>query len=164
MKTLKTQKSLVLWNKVSHCVESDYESITTRLAQHIQCSDRIVLEGPLGVGKTTFTQSLLTALKIQEPHEGSPSFSIAHEYTCPKGNVIHLDFYRIQSPLEIEQSGLLSYYWEREAIIISEWLSSWPDLEHSVMQSNRVWKIIFQFSQEVPELQRHLEIFVTSNP
>lgn len=116
-------------------------------AQELQAGDRVLLEGPMGVGKTTLTRGLLSALQIVQPPEGSPTFAIAHEYQSPRGGVVHIDYYRLKSEEEIDDAGIPSYYWERNLIVISEWLSSWPDFESKVIQSGRTWRIDLSFHE-----------------
>lgn len=67
--------------------------------------------------------------------EGSPTFAIAHEYASPRAAaVIHIDFYRIRSEAEIDDSGITACFWERPgAIVIAEWISLWPEFERSVL-------------------------------
>jgi tRNA threonylcarbamoyl adenosine modification protein YjeE len=101
----------------------------------------------MGVGKTTFTRSLLSALSVNQPPEGSPTFAIAHEYDSPLGGVVHIDFYRLKSELEIDEAGIPAYYWERQLVVISEWLSAWPKFESKVLKSGRIWKVQLDFAE-----------------
>ncbi len=102
----------------------------------------------MGVGKTTFARALLSELGVLQPPEGSPSFAIAHEYESPRGPIVHLDYYRMRQESEIEDAGIPSYYWERDPrpIVISEWLSNWPEFCEQVLNSGRSWKITLDFS------------------
>ena len=113
---------------------------------------RVLLEGPLGVGKTTFSRTLLETLGVVQPPEGSPSFAIAHEYVSQRGEVIHLDFYRIRHEAEIEEAGIEAYFWERNAIVVAEWTSLWPAFEASVINSGEgmVWKVELAFADSGP--------------
>ncbi len=104
------------------------------------------MEGPLGAGKTTFAKLLLSALGVHQPPEGSPTFALAHEYESSHGGLVHIDYYRIQSEEELEEAGIPSYYWERSLIVISEWLSLWPDFESRVLQSGKIYLLRFSFS------------------
>lgn len=109
----------------------------------------------MGSGKTTLTRSLLLGLGIHQPPEGSPTFAIAHEYEAPIGGIIHIDFYRIHSEYEIDEAGISSYYWERHLIVISEWISSWPEFSDRVSKTGRTWHVSLSF---VPESDQAREV------
>ena len=118
----------------------------------------------MGAGKTTLARFLLQALGILQPPEGSPTFAIAHEYDSPQGGVVHIDYYRIRSAQEIDEAGIPSYYWERKLIVISEWLSSWPEFESQVLTSGRIWKIKLSFCEDLnPGSFRKLELSAKTN-
>lgn len=119
-----------------------------KLAKELRAGDRVILEGPMGVGKTTFARSLLHSLGVHQPPEGSPSFAIAHEYDSPQGGVVHIDFYRLKHESEIDDSGIPSYYWERNLIVISEWISSWPEFHQAVLKSGRVVNVTLSFHDQ----------------
>lgn len=118
----------------------------------------MILEGEMGAGKTTFARALLKGLGVNQPPEGSPSFAIAHEYQAPGSEVVHLDLYRLKSEAEVEAAGVHSYYWERDAIVVSEWLSMFPDLEKSVLEDSRKRYWLVQLRLE-SESSREIEIF-----
>ncbi len=115
--------------------------IALDLARELRPKDRVLLEGPMGVGKTTFARALLSGLGLDQPPEGSPTFAIAHEYDSPKGSIVHMDFYRLRSELEIDDAGIPSYFWDRDLIVITEWLSSWPKFEAQVLKSGRIFRV-----------------------
>ncbi|OFZ53669.1 MAG: tRNA (adenosine(37)-N6)-threonylcarbamoyltransferase complex ATPase subunit type 1 TsaE [Bdellovibrionales bacterium RIFOXYC1_FULL_54_43] len=140
------------------CSEAVLVSTAAELAREFKLGDRVLLEGPMGSGKTTFARALLLSLGIRQPPEGSPSFAIAHEYDAPVGGVVHIDFYRIRSEAEIDDAGIPSYYWERELLVISEWLSLWPEFEAQVRKSGRLWQVRLEFSTTGAADQRDLEI------
>lgn len=75
----------------------------------------ILLDGPLGVGKTTFTKGLGKALNIQETIK-SPTFTLVKSYSGSK-DLHHLDAYRLQDT-DIEYIMDLI---ESDAIIVIEW-------------------------------------------
>lgn len=135
---------------MSGCSEKALIQLAQELAKELEPGDRVLLEGPMGVGKTTFAKHLITELGISQPPEGSPSFAIAHEYDSPKGAVVHLDFYRLRHASEIDEAGIPTYYWEREPrpIVISEWLSSWPEFAAQVVKSGRSWAITLSFNAD----------------
>ena len=113
------------------------------------------MEGPMGVGKTTFSRTLLQGLGVIQPPEGSPTFAIAHEYHTPICDVVHVDFYRLRSEAEIEEAGIEAYFWERNAIVIAEWTSMWPIFEASLLRPRlsleagaRNWRVELSFAAD----------------
>ncbi|MCK5514523.1 MAG: tRNA (adenosine(37)-N6)-threonylcarbamoyltransferase complex ATPase subunit type 1 TsaE [Deltaproteobacteria bacterium] len=82
--------------------------------------DVVALIGELGAGKTILTQGIANGLGVgNDYYVTSPTFTIINEY---KGRmpVYHLDFYRIESPLEIDNLGLEEYL-PGEGVAIIEW-------------------------------------------
>ncbi|MGE7920455.1 tRNA (adenosine(37)-N6)-threonylcarbamoyltransferase complex ATPase subunit type 1 TsaE [Viridibacillus sp. NPDC093762] len=69
------------------------ESLALKLADLLEAQDTITLEGDLGAGKTTFTQSLAMGLGITRT-VNSPTFTILKQY---EGRLPfnHLDVYRL---------------------------------------------------------------------
>jgi tRNA threonylcarbamoyladenosine biosynthesis protein TsaE len=107
------------------------EEATTRLGAALagvaRAGDVITLSGPLGVGKTALARGFIAALG----HEGdvpSPSFAIVQPYEQLDPPVWHVDFYRIEEPLEIEELGLDS---AADSVLLIEWpdragAGAWP--------------------------------------
>ncbi|MGE7625126.1 tRNA (adenosine(37)-N6)-threonylcarbamoyltransferase complex ATPase subunit type 1 TsaE [Viridibacillus sp. NPDC096237] len=69
------------------------QSLALKLAALLEAQDAITLEGDLGAGKTTFTQSLAKGLGITRT-VNSPTFTILKQY---EGRLPfnHLDVYRL---------------------------------------------------------------------
>ncbi len=81
----------------------------------------VTFEGDLGAGKTTLVRAIARAQGTLEPVT-SPTFSLVHEYHSPRGQVFHLDLYRLSGPEQLAQLG-----WEdivREGGLM---LVEWPD-------------------------------------
>jgi tRNA threonylcarbamoyl adenosine modification protein YjeE len=111
----------------------------------------VLLEGPLGAGKSTFARALLSALGVVQPAEGSPTFALAHEYESPRGGVVHVDFYRIRHEAEIQEAGLEAYFWERPLIVIAEWVSRFPEFEDAVVNRHpdgTPWRVTLSIAGE----------------
>jgi len=82
----------------------------------------ILLDGPLGAGKTSLARGVLEGLGHRGP-AASPTYAIVHSY--PDIEASHADVYRIGSEAELEQTGMLDDV-ERGSWVI-EWASLFPD-------------------------------------
>jgi tRNA threonylcarbamoyladenosine biosynthesis protein TsaE len=101
----------------------------------------------MGAGKSTFARALIQALGVKQPAEGSPSFAIAHEYSRGDLSVVHIDFYRLRSQGEIDDAGIPAYFWERDAVVLSEWTSLFPDFLGRVEEAEgrSIWRVSLDF-------------------
>ncbi|WP_072806613.1 tRNA (adenosine(37)-N6)-threonylcarbamoyltransferase complex ATPase subunit type 1 TsaE [Rhodococcoides yunnanense] len=80
---------------------ADTEAFGFRLAQILVAGDLVVLDGPLGAGKTAMTRGIAAGLGVQG-RVSSPTFVIAREHrpgVRPDGGapvtLIHVDAYRL---------------------------------------------------------------------
>ncbi len=84
------------------------------------------LNGDLGAGKTTATRYLLQAMGYQGKVK-SPTYSLCEEHILDLPNqslhVFHFDLYRMQSPAEWVDAGLLEHFTHAEypTLCIIEW-------------------------------------------
>jgi tRNA threonylcarbamoyladenosine biosynthesis protein TsaE len=78
-----------------------------RLAALLRPGDLIVLNGPLGAGKTTLVQGIGDGLGVRGPVT-SPTFVIAriHPALCGGPALVHADAYRLSSPAEVDDLDL----------------------------------------------------------
>ena len=100
--------------------------VANALLPHLCAQTWVFLEGDLGAGKTTFTQTLLELLGAQDAAR-SPTFSILdvavlsppwHGVT----RVLHLDLYRIVSGRELCYLGLEQEF-TAHSLALFEWAS-----------------------------------------
>lgn len=82
-------------------------------------SNLVILNGPLGVGKTTLTQAIAKVLQSKAV-VSSPTYTLFHEYPTPKGLLIHIDAYRLPSVEALLELGLDDYL-ERARLVVVEW-------------------------------------------
>jgi tRNA threonylcarbamoyl adenosine modification protein YjeE len=85
----------------------------------------VALSGPLGAGKTTFTQVLATELGIRETPQ-SPTFSLLRTYRIPKGingvtRMVHVDAYRIEDESDLLPLDLHEELQDGKTFLMVEW-------------------------------------------
>ena len=97
--------------------------ITKKIANKISENDCIFLIGEIGVGKTTFTRSLINYFQKREGVEQtqvlSPTFNLLYEYDIKKLKIMHYDLYRIKNNKELDQLGIFKE--NINSIKIIEW-------------------------------------------
>jgi tRNA threonylcarbamoyladenosine biosynthesis protein TsaE len=86
----------------------------------------ILLDGPMGAGKTQFTQFLLEALGGEGGQ--SPSFAIHNSYEVPRGSIEHFDLFRLKSEDDLESTGFWDFFRAKQGIIVIEWASKLEEL------------------------------------
>jgi len=75
------------------------------LAAVCRPGDLVVLDGPLGAGKTVFVQGLAAGLGVRDPVT-SPTFVIARVYASGRIPFVHVDAYRLSGIVEIDDLDL----------------------------------------------------------
>jgi tRNA threonylcarbamoyladenosine biosynthesis protein TsaE len=95
---------------------AETQQLALNLAALLRPQDTITLQGDLGAGKTTFTQSLAKGLGIKRT-VNSPTFTIMKQYT---GNIPlnHLDVYRLADSEEDLGWDEIFY---GDAVTVVEW-------------------------------------------
>ncbi len=96
------------WKKV---LENDLDYLAAELREVVEKPAAIILSGPVGAGKTTFTKKFVKDAPVQ-----SPTYSVINE----AGEIAHADFYRIKDPQEIIHLELPLYLEDKEFFLI-EW-------------------------------------------
>ncbi len=101
---------------------TDTEKLGRLLGRLVVPGDVICLDGDLGAGKTALAQAIARGLEVPDScYVTSPSFSILHEY---EGRIpmYHMDFYRLQDAVEVEDLGFEEYFYLAGLTVI-EWSS-----------------------------------------
>jgi tRNA threonylcarbamoyladenosine biosynthesis protein TsaE len=98
----------------------DMVALGRRLARLLRAGDLVLLDGPLGAGKTTLTQGIAAGLGIEGPVT-SPTFVIAREHPAPPGGVglVHVDAYRITAWDELDDLDLDAAM--EQSVTVVEW-------------------------------------------
>jgi len=106
------------------------QRIGALLGRFVQPGDLLLLQGPIGAGKTTFTQGLARGMG-SNARVTSPSFTLANVYE-PSDRaafpLYHLDLWRIKNPLEALGIGLDEYLNGTGVCVIE-----WPDVAEDVL-------------------------------
>ncbi len=102
----------------------DTTQLARELATQLKPRQIILLEGPLGVGKTQFVRALIEVLNESSANINevcSPSFSIHNVYQTTQGEVDHLDLYRLQNEDELESTGFWDLFSKEQGLVLIEW-------------------------------------------
>lgn len=72
------------------------QDVGARLGRALESGDVVILDGPLGAGKTTLTQGIAEGMGVQG-RVTSPTFVLAREHRSPHSgpNLVHVDAYRL---------------------------------------------------------------------
>ncbi len=96
----------------------------------------MLLQGDLGVGKTTLVQGIGAGLGINEPIV-SPTFTLINEYLEGRIPLYHLDLYRLQ-PEETAEL-YLENYWQGIEVELGITAIEWP--ERLLIKPSSYWLI-----------------------
>lgn len=97
------------------------ERLAARLAGLLRPGMAVLLEGPLGAGKSAFCRAVLRSLAGDPGLEvPSPTFTLVQSYDTARGAAHHLDLWRLAGPEGLDELG-----WDdllRDIVLVE-----WPD-------------------------------------
>lgn len=109
--------------KVLSIFESASPADTERLASvfaEVMCGGEIILlEGPIGAGKTYFTRGLARAMGIKKL-PSSASFGMMRVYRGKKLRLYHFDLFRAGEE-DMENIGVEEFFGSRDGVSVMEW-------------------------------------------
>tara|TARA_Y100000768_G_C23583316_1_gene498183 strand:- start:21 stop:473 length:453 start_codon:yes stop_codon:yes gene_type:complete len=110
-------------SKIDISTEKKLEKFAKKLVSKIKKGDIFLLDGEMGVGKTTFVKYLINSLqdkfKIKQTEVTSPTFNIMNEYNIKDISVKHYDLFRIKSNNELKDLNLFEE--NDDSILLIEW-------------------------------------------
>lgn len=84
-------------------------------------NDVILISGDVGAGKTTLVKEYCKLIGVRE-NVNSPTYTLINQYKCNSKIVVHIDLYRVNNLVEINELGLFDYL-ENNLVIIE-----WPEI------------------------------------
>ncbi len=111
------------------------------LSKNLLNATLLLLDGPLGAGKTSLTKGIGKGFGITEPIT-SPTFALAHHYLNSQKPLFHLDLYRLEDPVAANE---LFFEEEEEAkhckaLMVIEWPS------RLTINLNEAWYLKLKYS------------------
>jgi tRNA threonylcarbamoyladenosine biosynthesis protein TsaE len=97
------------------------EALGRRLAGLARAGDAILLEGPIGAGKSSLARAFIRARLGEGEEVPSPTFTLVQVYDDHGTEIWHADLYRLTHPDEVWELGL------DEAFQTAICLVEWPD-------------------------------------
>lgn len=110
------------------------EAATGRLAQAVAdalpadvAGWGILLQGELGAGKSTFARALIRRFGHQGPVP-SPTYTLVEPYELARGQIYHVDLYRIADAEELEYLGQSDW---QDGLLLLEWPERAPGVRET---------------------------------
>jgi len=105
--------------KMHSTASRDTELLAKKIGNRLKGGEVIELLSDLGGGKTTFVRGLVEGSGSHD-HVASPTYTISRNYSAPKFNIHHFDFYRLQ------EAGLIGPELEEvlndsSGVVVVEW-------------------------------------------
>lgn len=91
------------------------------LAAHLVPGDTVLLDGPIGAGKSHLSRAFIRARLGRMEDVPSPTFTLVQTYEDAKGDIWHADLYRLSHPDDVLELGL------EDAFDTAICLIEWPD-------------------------------------
>lgn len=92
-----------------------------RLGARLAPGDVVCLSGGLGAGKTTLARGAIEAWTGQLEEAPSPTYTLVQTYDGARGQLWHVDLYRLKRPEEAWELGLEDAFFDAACLI------EWPE-------------------------------------
>ncbi len=113
---------------------AETQGLGETIGKHLQGDETFALVGPLGGGKTSWTQGLVKGMGVSS-RVTSPTFVLEKIYTGKKFTLHHFDMYRIEEK-DVELTGLLDVLGEEIVVV------EWADKVRGLLPNDTIWVTI----------------------
>ena len=137
--------------QVSSRRESETFALGESLGEELRGGEIILLDGPLGAGKTMLVKGIAAALGIDQEEVTSPSFTLVNPH---QGRLLiyHIDLYRLDAGASAAHAvDLDEVLTDENAVVIIEWAER---LGHYPLPDN-TWRISISGDGDEP---RHIAV------
>lgn len=110
--------------------EAETEALGAAFAASLDAGAVVLLNGPLGAGKTAFVRGMARGLGASAGDVSSPTFTLLQEY-AGRLTLYHADLYRLSSR-EVDELGLAEL--SADGVLAVEWPERWASPPRDAMQ------------------------------
>ncbi len=110
----------------------DTDRLGAWFAHRLTAGDCVLLDGPVGAGKSHFCRALIREKLGHYVDVPSPTFTLVQTYDAAECEIWHADLYRLSSSGELFELGL------DDALSDALCLIEWPDRMGSVQPANAI--------------------------
>lgn len=103
-----------------------------RLGAQLKAGDFVCLRGDLGAGKTTLARAAIEAWTGSAEDAPSPTYTLVQTYDGPRGELWHVDLYRLKRAEDAWELGL------EDAFAAAACLIEWPERLQGNLPANRL--------------------------
>ncbi len=132
-------------SRIDISYESKTKSVAEIFSKNLVSGDILLLNGELGVGKTTFIKYLINSLqvKFKQPitEITSPTFNIVNEYHLKKIIIKHFDLYRLSDKKELSNLGIFENISDQITLI------EWPKILKKYKIKNSI-DLFFEYDED----------------
>ena len=119
-----------------------------RVGARLEGGEILLLNGPLGAGKTLFVKGICSALGVDEEEVTSPSFTLVNPHDG-RLRLYHIDLYRLDEGASAAHAvDLDELLIDEQAVIVIEW----PERMGAYPLPNNVWHINISGDGDSPRL------------
>lgn len=124
----------------------DMKNVSQEILNSFSDNRIFFLKGNLGAGKTTLIQYFCENIGVTE-QVVSPSFALVNIYKSPKGDIYHLDLYRLKKQEEAVDLGIEDYLYSGNYVFIE-----WPEIISDIYYSDLIEINIQLINNEVRKI------------